>query len=107
MFRNEKIESMMSAISSKIDLMEQELKEEYKRLIRISSEFDEITGQYIQLQHKPLSEPEKDYETTCFVEKLCVQITTTFGSERDTNLIFEAAMAVMDENSTAAEMTRN
>lgn len=107
MFCNKKIDSMLSTISSNIDQLEQELKEEYKKLIRISTDFDDIAAQFICLQRETLSKPEKDYETTCFVEKLCVQIDTTFGSERDTNLIFEAAMAVMDETSAAVEMTRN
>ena len=107
MFCNKKIDAMVSHISSNIDQLEQDLKEEYKKLIRISTDFDDIAAQFILLNTEPLSEPEKDYETTCFVEKLCVQINTTFGSERDTNLIFDAAMAVMDETSAAVTMTRN
>lgn len=107
MYCNEKIDSMLSLISTNIDQLEQELKEEYKKLIRISTEFDEIAAQFILLQRKSLSEPEKEYETTSIVDKLYLQISTTFGSERDANLIFEAAMAVMDETSNAVAMSRN
>ena len=107
MYCNEKIDSMLSLISTNIDQFEQKLKEEYKKLIRISTDFDEIAAQFIRLQRKSLSEPEKEYETTTIVDKLCVQISTTFGSERDAKLIFEAAMAVMDETSTAVAMSRN
>ncbi len=107
MYRNEKIESMSSLISCNIDRLEQELKEEYKKLIRISTDFDEIAAQFILLQREPISEPEKEYETTTIVDKLYVQINTTFGSKRDSKLIFEAAMAVMDETSTAVAMSRN
>lgn len=107
MLCNKKIESMVSQISSNIDRLEQELKENYKKLIRLSTDFDEITAQFIRLKREPLSEPEKDYQTTCFVEQLNVQIDRNFGSERDANLIFEAAMAVMEETSTTVAMTRN
>lgn len=98
---------MLSLISSNIDQLEHELREEYKKLIRISTDFDEIAAQFILLDRKTLSEPEKEYETTSIVDKLYVQISTTFGSDRDAKLIFEAAMAVMDETSTAIEMSRN
>ena len=107
MYCNDKIDSMVSAISSNIDQLERELKEEYKKLIRISTDFDEIAAQFILLERKSLSEPEKEYETTSIVDKLYMQINDTFGPERDAKLIFEAAMAVMDETSTAATMSRN
>lgn len=104
---NEKIAAMMTNISSNIDKLEQELKEEYKKLIRISTDFDEIAAQFVVLQRRSLSEPEKEYETTYIVDKLHEQISTTFGTERDVKLIFEAAIAVMDETTTAAAASRN
>ena len=88
MYRNERLESMLSQVSSNIDQLEQELKEEYKKLIRISTDFDEIAAQFFLLQRKTISEIEKEYETTSIVDQLWMQISTTFGSERDAKLIF-------------------
>ena len=107
MYRTEKINSMLSLISGNIDRLEQELKEEYKKLIQISADFDEIATQFVLLQRKPISEREKEYEATSIANKLWAQINTTFGSDHDAKLISEAAMSVMDETSSSAVMSRN
>ena len=107
MYRTEKINSMLSLISSNIDRLERELKEEYKKLILISTDFDEIATQFVLLQRKPLSEREKEYEATSIADKLWAHVSTTFGSEHDTKLIFEVAMSVMDETAASVVMSRN
>jgi len=107
MYRVNKIDTMVSEISSNIERLEQDLKEEYKRLIRISSDFDDIATDFVLLERKSLSQAEKEYETTTIVDRLCARLGMTFGPDRDTLFILEAAMAVMDENSSAAMAPRN
>lgn len=107
MLRKNRIDEMMSAISGNIEHLERELQEEYKMLFRISSDFEDIAADFILLDRKFLSQVEKEYETTSIVDRLHARISTTFGPEADTLFIMEAAMAVMDENSSAAAMSRN
>lgn len=107
MYRDNKIETMLSEIAANVERMEQELKEEYKKLIRISSDFDDIAAEFILLERKALPPEVKEEETTTIVDRLCERLDMTYGQERDTFFILEAAMAVMEETSSAAVMSRN
>ena len=107
MHRIEKMDSMVSDISANIEQLERNLKEEYKRLFRVSPDFDAIATEFVLLERKSLSPAEKEYETTTIVDRLCVRLGMTFGPERDTLFILDAAMAVMDENTSAAMTSRN
>ena len=98
---------MLSEITANVERKEQSLKEEYKKLIRISSDFDGISEKFISLERQSLPPEERDEEVTNLVERLCAQLDTTYGSDRDNTLIFEAAMAVMKENSSLASASRN
>ena len=97
----------MSQITGNIDQLEQSLKEEYKKLIRVSTDVDEIAAQFVGLDRRSMSELEKEYETTSIVDRLHMQISSTFGPDRDLNLIYQAAIAVMDETTAAAAASRN
>ena len=107
MIRSSKIEEMAAGISANIQRLEQELMEEYKKLIRISPEFDDIAADFVVLARKSLPPEVKDYETTAILDRLHERIGETFGQSRDPVLILEAAVSVMQETSTAALETRN
>lgn len=103
----QKTDAMLAAISADIELLEQELMEKYRSLIRVSSEFDDIVIEFVLLERKSLTQVTKEYEAITIVDKLCERVVATFGIERDRISIFQAAMAVMDENTSAAMSSRN
>jgi len=107
MHRIEKMDAMVSEISANIEKLEHDLKEEYKRLFRVSSDFDAIATEFILLERQSLPQAEKEYQTTTIVDRLCVRLGMKFGPDRDPLFILEAAMAVMDENTSAAMTSRN
>ncbi|MBV1868970.1 MAG: hypothetical protein KUG69_13865 [Marinosulfonomonas sp.] len=107
MYRSEKLDLMAAEISANIEQLERGLKEEYKRLFRVSSDFNDIATDFVLLERKTLTQAEKEYETTTIVDRLCARLGMTFGPERDTLFILEAAMAVMDENMSASMTSPN
>ncbi len=106
MLRKREINDMAAGISARIQQLEAELKEEYKKLIRISSDFDDIAAELVVLERKRLPESVKQYEVTALLDRLHVQVGKTFGCERDQEFILEAAVDVMEENAAAALNSR-
>ena len=107
MYRDEKMEIMLCKIAANVDRMEQELKEEYKKLIRLSSEFDDITSDFVLLERQELSAGEKEDATTLIIERLRERLNLTFGPERESACVWEAALSVMDESASAAVLPFN
>jgi hypothetical protein len=107
MYRSEKLDAMLSEVSANIEEIEFKLKEEYKRFIRISSEFGNFAAELVSLERKCLSPAIQDYETVAITDKLCARLGATFGPERDKCLVMEAAIAVINENGVAAAVVRN
>lgn len=107
MYRKKQIGTLLAEIAGNIEQMELDLKEEYKKLIRMSSDFEDIATDLILLERKSLPQSLKEYETQSIVDRLHARIGSTFGQERDSFLIMEAALSVMDENTSATLMSRN
>lgn len=107
MYRDNTIEAMLSEISANIEEKEQSLKDEYKKLIRISSDFDDISEKFMSLERQTMPPEDRDEKVTNLVDRLSAQLDMIYGTDRDNSFIFEAAMAVMQENSSAAIMSRD
>ena len=98
---------MLADIKNNVERIEKELREEYRKLIRFSSEFDAISADFIVLERRALPKDEKDEEVTVLAERLSARLDATYGGDHDTVLIFEAAMDVMEETATAAVYSPN
>ena len=107
MYRSEKLDAMLSEVSANIKKMEQKLKDEYKRFILISSEFGDFSAEIVLLEKKHLSPALQNFEAIAITDKLCARLGATFGPEHHQFLMVEAAMAVIEENGTAAAFFRN
>lgn len=97
MYRSKKVEEMAAEISANIERLENQLKEEYKRFIRFSPEFDDIAIDLVLLKRETLSNEMKEYEATTITDRLLTKLDTRFGLDRDNLAIRQAALDVVDE----------
>lgn len=107
MLSKKNMNDMLSEIKNNVERIEKELREEYRKLIRFSSDFDEISVDFIALERRSLPKDEKDEVVNVLAERLSARLDATYGSDHDTVLIFEAAMDVMEETASAAVASRN
>jgi len=107
MHRREKVDLLLSEIAANIQKLEQDLKDEYKRLIQTSPDFDDVSCEFVMLERKALSPDENEYQVAKIVDRFCARLCKALGPERDTFLMMQAALAVVDETSNAARTSRD
>lgn len=107
MHSERKIDAMLREATANILRIEQNLRDEYTKLIRISPDFNDIVTEIVILERQALSPSEKHEETSMIAERLRQRLDITFGPERNSEIIWDAAMDVMKENSSSATMSYN